>query len=59
MIHQLSESAQFITTTFRSELILPSDKCYGVTFSNKVSQVHAITKEAALEFVEKEQNPGV
>lgn len=37
MIHELSEKAQFITTTFRPELIATADKCYGVTFRNKVA----------------------
>ncbi|KAI9351904.1 RecF/RecN/SMC [Pilaira anomala] len=55
MIHKLSESAQFITTTFRSELLANADKFYGVTFQGKVSRIHAITKENALGFIEKEQ----
>ncbi|KAF9356996.1 Structural maintenance of chromosomes protein 3, partial [Mortierella sp. NVP85] len=55
MIHALSEQAQFITTTFRPEMLANADKFYGVTFQNKVSAVNAITKEEALEFVEQEQ----
>ncbi|GAA5798475.1 hypothetical protein HPULCUR_003879 [Helicostylum pulchrum] len=55
MIHKLSDSAQFITTTFRSELLANADKFYGVTFQGKVSRIHAITKENALGFIEKEQ----
>ncbi|KAF9097342.1 Structural maintenance of chromosomes protein 3 [Mortierella sp. GBA35] len=55
MIHSLSEHAQFITTTFRPEMLANSDKFYGVTFQNKVSIVDAITKEDALNFVEQEQ----
>lgn len=53
MIHKLSDSAQFITTTFRSELLANADKFYGVTFQGKVSRIHAITKENALGFIEK------
>ncbi|KAF9432395.1 Structural maintenance of chromosomes protein 3 [Entomortierella beljakovae] len=58
MIHSLStekEQAQFITTTFRPEMLANADKFYGVTFQNKVSIVTSITKEEALEFVEQEQ----
>ncbi|KAG0197226.1 Structural maintenance of chromosomes protein 3 [Mortierella sp. GBA30] len=55
MIHSLSEQAQFITTTFRPEMLANADKFYGVTFQNKVSIVNAITKEEALDFVEQEQ----
>jgi len=55
MIHSLSEQAQFITTTFRPEMLASADKFYGVTFQNKVSLVDAITKEDALDFVEQEQ----
>jgi structural maintenance of chromosome 3 (chondroitin sulfate proteoglycan 6) len=55
MIHELSEKAQFITTTFRPELLAHADKFYGVTFSDKVSHVDPISKEAAMEFIEKEQ----
>ena len=55
MIHDLSEKAQFITTTFRPELLAHADKFYGVTFGDKVSSIDPITKDAALEFIEKEQ----
>ncbi|KAG0047526.1 Structural maintenance of chromosomes protein 3 [Gryganskiella cystojenkinii] len=55
MIHTLSEKAQFITTTFRPEMLANADKFYGVSFQNKVSLVNAITKEEALDFVEQEQ----
>eukprot|EP00731_Ephydatia_muelleri_P021107 Em0013g834a len=54
MIHRLADSAQFITTTFRPELLESADKFYGVKFSSKVSQVYSVTKEAAREFIEEE-----
>ncbi|KAF7721275.1 Structural maintenance of chromosomes protein 3 [Apophysomyces ossiformis] len=53
MIHSLSENAQFITTTFRPELLENADKFYGVTFQGKVSRIHGISKENALGFVEQ------
>ncbi|KAK4336958.1 hypothetical protein RND71_043408 [Anisodus tanguticus] len=37
MIHELSQEAQFITTTFRPELLANADKFYGVKFRNRVS----------------------
>ena len=36
MIHELCKDAQFITTTFRPELLEHADKFYGVKFRNKV-----------------------
>ncbi|KAI9319336.1 hypothetical protein BX666DRAFT_1458042 [Dichotomocladium elegans] len=54
MIHKLSENGQFITTTFRSELLANADKFYGVTFQGKVSRIHEISKENAVGFVEQE-----
>eukprot|EP00055_Hartaetosiga_balthica_P010100 m.41964 g.41964 ORF g.41964 m.41964 type:complete len:1241 (+) comp7032_c0_seq1:319-4041(+) len=52
MIHKGSRRAQYITTTFRPELLENCDKCYGVTFANKVSRLSLITKEQAQEFIE-------
>lgn len=37
MIVELAGHAQFITTTFRPELLESADKFYGVKFRNKVS----------------------
>ncbi|KAJ3192527.1 Structural maintenance of chromosomes protein 3 [Irineochytrium annulatum] len=54
MVHRLSSKAQFITTTFRPELLVHADKFYGVTFTNKVSRIQVITKDHAKEFIEKE-----
>lgn len=39
MIVELAGHAQFITTTFRPELLESADKFYGVKFRNKVSLV--------------------
>jgi structural maintenance of chromosome 3 (chondroitin sulfate proteoglycan 6) len=36
MIHEMSDHAQFITTTFRPELLFHAHKFYGVKFRNKV-----------------------
>ncbi|TVY83557.1 Chromosome segregation protein sudA [Lachnellula suecica] len=47
-------SGQFICTTFRPEMLLVADKCYGVTFHNKTSGIDAVSREEALRFVEGE-----
>lgn len=43
---------QFICTTFRPEMVLVADRCYGVSYSNKTSSIDVVEREAALEFVE-------
>ncbi|KAA8595069.1 hypothetical protein FQN60_012204 [Etheostoma spectabile] len=52
MIVELAGHAQFITTTFRPELLESADKFYGVKFRNKVSHIDVITAEQAKDFVE-------
>jgi structural maintenance of chromosome 3 (chondroitin sulfate proteoglycan 6) len=42
---------QFITTTFRPELVNVASKCYGISLQNKNSNIHALTKGDALSFV--------
>jgi structural maintenance of chromosome 3 (chondroitin sulfate proteoglycan 6) len=55
MIHELSDTAQFITTTFRPEMLETADKFYGVLFNNqKVSSIQSITQQDAHDFVEQE-----
>ncbi|KAG8764001.1 Structural maintenance of chromosomes protein 3 [Serendipita sp. 397] len=55
MIHELSGSAQFITTTFRPEMLQKADKFYGVMFDNqKVSSIRSITRQNAADFIEHE-----
>ncbi|XP_055303831.1 structural maintenance of chromosomes protein 3 [Sitodiplosis mosellana] len=58
MIHELSENAQFITTTFRPELLEHANKFYGVRFRNKVSHVDCVTREIARDFVEDDTTHG-
>src|SRR5690348_4285996 len=43
--------AQFITTTFREELVRAATKCYGITFSKKVSTIHVISTKKALSII--------
>lgn len=58
MIHELSTQAQFITTTFRPELLENAHKFYGVRFRNKVSHVDCVTREEARDFVEDDTTHG-
>ncbi|NWW25211.1 SMC3 protein, partial [Falcunculus frontatus] len=58
MIMELAEHAQFITTTFRPELLESADKFYGVKFRNKVSHIDVITAEMAKDFVEDDTTHG-
>ncbi|XP_070151375.1 structural maintenance of chromosomes protein 3 [Polyergus mexicanus] len=58
MIHELSSDAQFITTTFRPELLHHANKFYGVKFRNKVSHVECVTQEEAADFVEDDTTHG-
>lgn len=51
-----SGATQFITTTFRPELVKVADKVYGVTLKNRVSRVDVISKEEALYFIEHDQS---
>jgi len=46
-----SKDTQFITTTFRSEMIATADKFYGVVFKNKMSKVNVITREEAKQII--------
>ncbi|XP_058098866.1 structural maintenance of chromosomes protein 3 [Magnolia sinica] len=58
MIRRLADMAntQFITTTFRPELVKVADKIYGVTHKNRVSRVDVVSKEEALDFIEHDQS---
>ena len=44
--------AQFITTTFRPELLKHADSFFGVSFAGRVSRVEQITSEQAMQFIE-------
>lgn len=55
MIGRQSEQgkAQFITTTFRPELVNAADKQYGIEFKNKVSKIRVIDRAVALTLLEE------
>eukprot|EP00967_Tisochrysis_lutea_P079236 scaffold108315_cov30-Tisochrysis_lutea.AAC.3 len=50
------EPTQFITTTFRPELIHAGDQFYGVTHRNKASTIKTIAKTDALRIIAEDQN---
>eukprot|EP01134_Creolimax_fragrantissima_P007285 CFRG7285T1 len=59
VIYSLShgdDPAQFITTTFHSEMLQRADQYYGITYKNKISYVNCIEREEALEFVTQNLN---
>lgn len=45
-------SGQFICTTFRPEMVLVAEKCYGVSFEKKASTIDVVSRSEALKFVE-------
>ncbi|KJE90720.1 cohesin complex subunit [Capsaspora owczarzaki ATCC 30864] len=51
MIHRLSDRAQFLTTTFKPEMLKDADKVYAVTHRNKVSYIDCVSRAAALDFI--------
>ncbi|KAJ7531678.1 hypothetical protein O6H91_14G053900 [Diphasiastrum complanatum] len=51
-----TSNTQFITTTFRPELVKVADRIYGVTHKNRVSRVDVITRDDALHFIEQDQS---
>ncbi len=58
MIKRQADAAgtQFITTTFRPELVKVADRVYGVTHKSRVSRVDVITQEEALYFIDRDQS---
>ena len=62
MLSELSENAQFITTTFRPELLEAADKFYGVIYRNKVCLLSILSEHFCtpltkkLNFVEYKQH---
>ncbi|KAG2331872.1 hypothetical protein Bca52824_003052 [Brassica carinata] len=51
-----SVSTQFITTTFRPELVKVADKIYGVSYENRASTVQVISNDQALNFIQNDHS---
>lgn len=50
-IKELSKNAQFICTTFRSDMLEVADKFYRVKYENKISTVIEVDRREALQFI--------
>lgn len=50
-IKNLSKNAQFICTTFRTDMLQVADKFFRVKYENKISTVVEIAKEDAIKFI--------
>lgn len=50
-ISDLAKRAQFICTTFRSDMIEVADTFYRIRYENKQSSVHEVTKQDAIRFL--------
>lgn len=57
MLQSISEqtNGQFICTTFRPEMLLVAEKCYGVSFEHKASSIDVVSLEEAMRFVEEQK----
>ncbi|KAG6623201.1 Structural maintenance of chromosomes protein 3 [Phytophthora cinnamomi] len=49
--HSKDSPAQFITSTFRPELVNIADKFYGIGHQNKISNIYSMSKEESLDFI--------
>lgn len=49
--HSETAPAQFITTTFRPELVEVADKCFGIALLNKVSNIYPLSKVSDIMFL--------
>ncbi|RHY34156.1 hypothetical protein DYB32_002485 [Aphanomyces invadans] len=49
--HSEENPAQFITSTFRPELVMVADQFYGISHQNKISNIQPMTKEESLDFI--------
>ncbi|KAF0682690.1 Aste57867_25208 [Aphanomyces stellatus] len=49
--HSDENPAQFITSTFRPELVSVADQFYGISHQNKISNIQPMTKEESLAFI--------
>lgn len=58
MLSESSSNGQFICTTFRPEMLLVADKCYGVGYQHKTSSIDVVSREDALDFVEGQISGG-
>ncbi|KAG2382505.1 hypothetical protein C9374_005085 [Naegleria lovaniensis] len=60
MIETLAEKEkiQFITATFKPEMLESAENFYGISFKNKISSIKKITKDEALRVLQEEERLG-
>ncbi|AJR71738.1 Smc3p [Saccharomyces cerevisiae YJM1450] len=51
LLKELSKNAQFICTTFRTDMLQVADKFFRVKYENKISTVIEVNKEEAIGFI--------
>ncbi|CAI4542371.1 AMM_1a_G0028830.mRNA.1.CDS.1 [Saccharomyces cerevisiae] len=51
LLKELSKNAQFICTTFRTDMLQVADKFFRVKYENKISTVIEVNREEAIEFI--------
>ena len=56
MLKRESKQCQFITATFKNEMLSVADRVLGISFGNKVSRVQYITKEEGKKLLELAAN---
>lgn len=49
--NNVDSPTQFITSTFRPELVAIAKNCYGISHQNKVSSIHHMSRNDALKFI--------
>ncbi|CUS21123.1 LAQU0S02e06480g1_1 [Lachancea quebecensis] len=58
VIKELSVHAQFICTTFRSDMLQVADSFYRVRFDNKISEISAVSQQDAIRFIKGKTRMG-
>lgn len=51
LLKELSKNAQFICTTFRTDMLQVADKFFRVKYENKISTVIEVNREEAIGFI--------
>ncbi|SCV00244.1 LANO_0F05930g1_1 [Lachancea nothofagi CBS 11611] len=59
VIKELSVHAQFICTTFRTDMIQVADSFYRVKFDNKISEVQEVSQQDAIKFIKRRNKIGL
>ncbi|SCU89109.1 LAFA_0E16204g1_1 [Lachancea sp. 'fantastica'] len=58
VIKELSVHAQFICTTFRTDMLQLANSFYRVKFDNKISEIQEVTQQDAMKFIKRRSKMG-